>query len=181
MAGQIKVNQVQLGDSATATQNFVWQTNVDGTAKLARGNVGATSQDILTVDASGKVTLTQGLAIGGAVGLTVFTSAVTPLPTLNGAVISTAHGLASPPVSLELELTCLTAEFGYSVGDKINKTSFTNGTNFFELPIWWNASTVGFTTVTTVTWQTYNRGGGSATFVTLTPANWSYRFKMRTS
>lgn len=58
MAGQIKVNQVQLGDSATATQNFVWQTNVDGTTKLARGNVGATTQDILTVDATGKVTLT---------------------------------------------------------------------------------------------------------------------------
>ena len=59
MAGQVKVNQVQLGDSATATQNFVWQTNVDGTAKLARGNVGATMQDILTVDAAGKVEFPQ--------------------------------------------------------------------------------------------------------------------------
>jgi len=60
MAGQIKVNQLQLGDSLTATQNFVWQTNVDGTAKLARGNVGATTQDILTVDAAGYV----GIGIG---------------------------------------------------------------------------------------------------------------------
>lgn len=57
MAGNIKVNSVQLGDSATATQNFVWQTNVDGTAKLARGNVGATTQDILTVDAAGRIGL----------------------------------------------------------------------------------------------------------------------------
>jgi hypothetical protein len=57
MAGTIKSNAVQLGDSATATNNFVWQTNVDGTAKLARGNVGATTQDILTVDAAGKVGL----------------------------------------------------------------------------------------------------------------------------
>lgn len=62
MAGNVKANAVQLGDSSTATQNFVWQTNVDGTAKLARGNVGATTQDVLTVDANGKVSLpaTQG-------------------------------------------------------------------------------------------------------------------------
>jgi hypothetical protein len=63
MAGQIKVNQVQLGDSLTATRNFVWQTNVDGTAKLARGNVGATTQDILTVDANGRVAFPQSVAV----------------------------------------------------------------------------------------------------------------------
>lgn len=57
MAGKLSVNQVQLGDSSTATQNFVWQTNADGTCKLARGNVGATTQDILTVDANGKVSM----------------------------------------------------------------------------------------------------------------------------
>lgn len=60
MAGTLVVNQLQLGDNATATQNFVWRTNSDGTATLARGNVGATTQDILTVDSSGLVTLTQG-------------------------------------------------------------------------------------------------------------------------
>lgn len=57
MAGTLKVKNVQLGDNVTATQNFVWSENSDGTAKLARGNVGATTQDILTVDAAGKVTL----------------------------------------------------------------------------------------------------------------------------
>jgi hypothetical protein len=57
----IKAKQLQLGDNADATQNFVWQTNNDGTAKLARGNVGATTQDILTVDAAGKVNLKQTL------------------------------------------------------------------------------------------------------------------------
>jgi len=61
MAGQVKVNQLQLGDSVTATQNFVLQTNVDGTAKLARGNVGATTQDILTVDVAGKVAFPQNV------------------------------------------------------------------------------------------------------------------------
>ena len=54
MAGTIKANALQLGDSATAANNFVLQTNTDGTAKLSRGNLGATTQDILTVDAAGK-------------------------------------------------------------------------------------------------------------------------------
>ena len=57
MAGTIKTNAVQLGDSATATQNFTLRTNVDGTATLARGNVGATTQDILTIDAAGVASL----------------------------------------------------------------------------------------------------------------------------
>lgn len=61
MAGNVKTNSVQLGDSATATQNFVLQTNVDGTAKLSRGNVGGTTQDILTVDALGGIKMPQNV------------------------------------------------------------------------------------------------------------------------
>lgn len=59
MAGTVKTNAVQLGDSATATQNLTIRTNVDGTFTIARGNVGATTQDILTIDASGKVSMPQ--------------------------------------------------------------------------------------------------------------------------
>ena len=57
MAGTIKTN-VQLGDSSTATQNFtLTAAAADGTMKLARGNAGATTQDILTVDANGRVAM----------------------------------------------------------------------------------------------------------------------------
>lgn len=59
MAGNLKVSSVQLGDSVTATQNFVLASIGDGTAKLSRGNIGATTQDILTVDNTGKVTSDQ--------------------------------------------------------------------------------------------------------------------------
>jgi hypothetical protein len=55
MAGTVKTNIVQLGDSATATQNLVVRTNVDGTFTIARGNAGATTQDILTIGADGSV------------------------------------------------------------------------------------------------------------------------------
>lgn len=62
MSGLVK-QQVQLGDSATATNNFVLTSAAaDGTMKLARGNYGATTQDVMTVNASGQVTLTQGMA-----------------------------------------------------------------------------------------------------------------------
>jgi len=50
---------MQLGQSATATQNFTFTTGLDGTMKLARGNVGATTQDVMTVSAAGKVAFTQ--------------------------------------------------------------------------------------------------------------------------
>jgi hypothetical protein len=100
MAGQIKVNQVQLGDSLTATQNFVWQTNVDGTAKLARGNVGATTQDILTVDATGKITIPT---------LDVTTLDVTTLTVPNKAwAAMTANGAASPTINGSSNIASIT-------------------------------------------------------------------------
>lgn len=55
-----KTTAIQLGDSATATQNFTLRSNADGSATLARGNVGATTQDVLTIDAAGKVVLPAG-------------------------------------------------------------------------------------------------------------------------
>ena len=58
----LKAIKAQLGLSSTATQNFTLTAEAaDGTMKLARGNSGATTQDILTVDASGVVTAAQGL------------------------------------------------------------------------------------------------------------------------
>jgi hypothetical protein len=55
----LKANAVQFGDSATASQNFHWQTNLNGTMSLFRGNVGAPiGVAILTVPVSGgRITL----------------------------------------------------------------------------------------------------------------------------
>ena len=65
MSGLTKTN-VQIGDSSTATQNFVLSVpaSPDGTIKLARGNFGATTQDVLTVASTGVVTATQGFTVG---------------------------------------------------------------------------------------------------------------------
>lgn len=59
----LKTNAVQVGTSATATQNFTLRSNADGTATLARGNVGATTQDLLSVDAAGLVDFPVSMAI----------------------------------------------------------------------------------------------------------------------
>jgi hypothetical protein len=63
----IKVNNIQIGQSGTATQNFVLSTPItpDGTIKLSRGNVGATTQDILTIGATGNITLGNNLNSSG--------------------------------------------------------------------------------------------------------------------
>ena len=53
----IKSNAVQIGQSNDATENFTLAVppSPDGTIKLARGNSGATTQDVISVDASGNV------------------------------------------------------------------------------------------------------------------------------
>lgn len=59
----IKANAVQVGQSNTATQNFTLAvpSSPDGTIKLARGNSGATTQDVLSVSNAGVVSFPQGL------------------------------------------------------------------------------------------------------------------------
>jgi hypothetical protein len=54
----VKTDNYQIGVSATAAQNFSLTTPAvpDGTMKLARGLPGATTQDILSIDAAGDVT-----------------------------------------------------------------------------------------------------------------------------
>jgi hypothetical protein len=61
----IKAIRHQLGLSITPANNFVLTAQADnGTMKLARGNADATTQDIMTVDAAGKVTFPAGLVDG---------------------------------------------------------------------------------------------------------------------
>lgn len=56
----LKTIRAQLGLSGTASQNFTLDASpADGTMKLARGNAGATTQDIMTVNALGEVDFPQ--------------------------------------------------------------------------------------------------------------------------
>lgn len=64
----VRTDFLQVGVSNTSTQNFTLKTNNDGTAKLARGNFDATTQDVINVNASGVVDFPQGATIGGSAG-----------------------------------------------------------------------------------------------------------------
>lgn len=57
------LDYVQLGNNADPTKNLVIQTNKDGTFKIARGNISATTQDLLTIDANGRIALPQTVVV----------------------------------------------------------------------------------------------------------------------
>ena len=80
MTGIVKANFLQIGDSATATQNLTLRTNVDGTFTIARGNIGATTQDISTINAAGGITFAGNMTVSGAAilnGTTTFNGTTT--------------------------------------------------------------------------------------------------------
>lgn len=61
-----KLKAAQLGDSGTATNNFTLTAEAaDGTMKLARGNIGATTQDLITVSSSNIITGASGATLVG--------------------------------------------------------------------------------------------------------------------
>lgn len=68
----VATNNIQLGTSGTPTNNFVITAEAaNGTMKIARGNAGATTQDILSVASNGDVTFAATvLGVGLGVGQT---------------------------------------------------------------------------------------------------------------
>lgn len=78
----IKIIKAQLGLSGTPANNFVLDASADnGTMKLARGNAGATTQDVMTVAADGKVTFPQNTFNSGAIARAIAGSDVS-IPTV---------------------------------------------------------------------------------------------------
>jgi len=65
MTGPLLNPQYQVGSSGDPAKNFTLSVPAapDGTMKLARGNAGATTQDIMTVDAAGKVAFPAGMPL----------------------------------------------------------------------------------------------------------------------
>ena len=109
-------------------------------------------------------------------GFVVTQANQTPLPGV-GSLLSFTHGLGTVPVSAELEVVCLTAEAGYSVGDIVTP---------FTIP---NVSYAGPFTPRKTSTVVEARTGNTNSFVVnhlttgastaLTAANWAWRFKVR--
>lgn len=71
----LKTNNVQVGQSVTATNNFtIYQPSTpDGTVRIGVGNSGATTGDAVTIDSTGivKGTLVSGTAVASTSGTSI--------------------------------------------------------------------------------------------------------------
>ena len=101
----LKAIKTQLGLSNTPANNFTITAEADnGTLKLARGNAGATTQDILTVDANGRVAMPQN-AIYASIYKTSISAAsatmtvVTDMTTDFSSNVTIANGRITVPVA----------------------------------------------------------------------------------
>jgi len=95
----LKTNNIQVGQSVTATNNFTWYqpTTPDGTIRLGVGNSGSTTLDAINVSSSGAVTFNGATTVTGAAtfnGVATFSNNATaltqPEKTANTAVATTA-------------------------------------------------------------------------------------------
>ena len=128
----IKSIMHQLGLSGDPAKNFTLSVPAapDGTMKLARGNAGATTQDILTVNAAGKVAFPQNLNVfmearsaQGSVGNTAFTPLTgwTIADSLNGGTIN-GSGAWSPPVAGWYQINFWTSYASVGITATVNYT-----------------------------------------------------------
>jgi hypothetical protein len=152
----------------------------DGTLLIQTGPSNG-KVNALSIAADGTPTFLKALtvpSVNGVTGLTVTSPQVTPLPSPS-TVITVSHGLSAAPVDATLELVCITAEYGYSVGDVIQSAQLSNGTFYTPAVVWKNATQVGTGWSAATGWSEYNKSTGASVFLTL--ANWAYRFKLRTA
>lgn len=95
----VKTNNVQIGQSATASNNFVLSVpNVpDGSLKISRGNVGATTQDLIVVGADNSVSIPGNGEIVGTTDTQTLTNKTLTDPILS---LNTTQGtIGQVPVS----------------------------------------------------------------------------------
>lgn len=110
----IKSNNHQVGQSATANQNFtLYQPTVpDGTVRLGVGNSGATTADALTVTNAGNATLLGNLTVSGA-GTSTVAGNLTVTGTLNATTALQSGGVAAERFALSSSVATTS---GTSVG-----------------------------------------------------------------
>lgn len=106
----------------------------------------------------------------------VYTPAVTPIPA-SGTNLTASHSFGTVPVDASLELTCLTAEQGYSVGDVVQVNTNWTGSVYSTKSLWKSSTQVGWPVQSGTDICLPNKTTGAD--FTPTKANWSYRFKLR--
>ena len=144
----LKTNNVQVGQSATATNNFtLYQpASPDGTVRLGVGNSGATTSDVVTVNNVGTVTATT--FSGSGASLTNLNASNLATGTVGTARL--ASGTASSSTYLRGDQTWA-AVSGLYTGPLTPQVFTSSGT--FTVPAG----------ITSIRVQVYGAGGGGAT------------------
>ena len=165
----------------TPSGDITFSTSIPGNGgfnqALQLGTLGQISPNFQGYGVLGEV-LTSGGTGGPAVWRAkyLYTTAISPIPSA-GSVISIAHGLSSTPLDVVVEMTCLSTDGGYAIGDVVqNPMVFNGASSIVPLPIWRNGTRVGFTLPTGHVLATLHKASGSAFVPTLSA--WSYRFRI---
>ena len=135
-------------------------------AQGVKGNTGATGAQGVKGD--------TGAA--GAGGLGYVYTAESALNSASGAVVSVGHGLGVRPADAVLELVCVSAENGYSVGDAVDCCRAWSGGTDYSLVVWRNSEAVGFTLPDGFYVGLPSKSTGVNT--SLSVAKWTYRFRL---
>ena len=164
----VKAASFQVGDNGTATQNFTVTQGADGTLTLARGNSGATTDDLFTIDASGNVLFPSDTNLLGQ----SFVSAEQTITAAGSLTIP--HGLGASPSLVQCRLICKTTEHNYSVDDEVIVNPNSNDAA--------GTSSLGAAIIPDATNISIRYGSGAAVFTifnkttgtaaNITPANW---------
>jgi hypothetical protein len=158
----VKTNNVQVGQSATATNNFtLYQPSTpDGTVRLGVGNTGATTADVASFNSSGVFAFNSGYGSAAtAYGCRAWVrfSAATGTPTINGS--GNVSSLTDLGVGLtRVNFTTAMPDGSYNLtGTSSDNNSASNGWGMVLVPKGGpNGFTTGYIEVATV-------GGGGAT------------------
>jgi len=148
----LKANSVQIGQSTTGTNNFTLSvpSSPDGTIKLARGNSGATTSDVLSINASGVIT---GSTFSG---VTINSSTVNGGSITSGTAVASTSGTAIDFTSIPSWVKRITVMLnGVSTATASALQIQIGGSGGVE--------TTGYAVNTSVIRGTYNGGVGSTT------------------
>jgi len=136
----VKANNVQVGQSVTATNNFtLYQpATPDGTVRLGVGNAGATTSDVITATNAGNVTIAGTLTAGAIAGVTVgvaqggtgqttYTNGQLLIGNTTGSTLTKATLTADSGISITNGAGSITVALDYYTGSSSTNTSFPIG------------------------------------------------------
>lgn len=96
----------------------------------------------------------------------------------NGVATAVSHNLGVADAIATLQVKCITAENGYSVGDIVSNLGGFDGTFLLSITPWLQRNTGGYTVPTN---SLFVVGKVNGTRSALTPANWAYRLIFKRS